>query len=252
MNWSMSLSTRWFEVDCDFGVWLLLPREIPEDLWPDDLSWALDHAQAVWNDSGQRHRRRDVKNLTKLLLHHRAFMAERAWAHVAYLHLPDPLMEPLVVSVSAWRAQGPRDEALRFYTCADLPGVDGPPEVAEFTTDGLGAGLRALSRPATLAPAYWARVKAGLKGMPDPQAPWILSYAWRVEDDTDLNLFLISPHGERVRGALADVDAFARGIRVVPDPDEGNADTGDGDELLIEARSYLDVLDRMEELTEGL
>ncbi|MFC5749739.1 hypothetical protein [Actinomadura rugatobispora] len=235
----MSMSTRWAEVDCDFGVWLLLPREIPPDLWPDDLSWAMDQAQAVWDDSGLRHRRRDVKNLVTLLLNYRSFMAGRAWSHMAYLHMPDPRMEPLAASVSVWRAQGERDDALRFYTGADLPGTDGPPEVAEFPTEHLGAGLRAMSRPATLRPSADA----------EEASATVLSYAWRVEDDTDVSLFLLSPDAARLREAVPDVDAFARGIRVVPDPEGEGAADEEEDEVLIEAPSYLHVLDRMEELT---
>jgi hypothetical protein len=246
------MSTRWVEVDCDFGVWLLLPREIPADLWPDDLSWAMDQAQAVWDDSGLRHRRRDVKNLVTVLLNYRAFMAGRAWSHLAYLHLPDPRVEPLAASVSLWRAQGERDEALRFYTGADLPGTDGPPEVLEFPTDHLGAGLRAISRPATLRAPAGAAGSGGADGGADggeaEASAAVLSYAWRVEDDTDVSLFLLSPHAERLREAVPDVDAFARGIRVVPDPEEEGAADGE-DEVLIEAPSYLHVLDRMEELT---
>lgn len=237
MIWSMSLSPHWAEVDCDFGTWVVLPRDIPQDVWPDERSWALETADACVADSGleyrsKRHRRRDVEELAATFLEYQAFMASRGWGHLAFLHLPDLRMAPLLAAVGVWRCEGKREEALRFYSGADDPGTAGEPTVDEFTTEHLGAGLRVLSYfPAVSAPGGPAAV---------------LSYAWRVEEyDTDLCLFVISPTANRLHDAVPDVDALARGIRAVPDPGDDPSEPEEPG-FAIDAPSYRLALEQLE------
>jgi hypothetical protein len=237
MLWSMEMSGHWVEIDPDHDVWLTLPSVFPLDRWQDDLSWAMDHAEAVWAATGRPYRRRHVKQMVKSLIQARAHMAQRAsWSHLSFLHLPDPMDRPMFLSVGVWRAQGEPDEMLRFYTCADLPRTLEPPEVEEFATEHLGTGLRVLT---------------GLASEPDSG---VLGYAWRVEDHTDLCLTVLGDK-ERLPEIRPDVDAFAKTIRVVPEPD-GEPDGPDGPdeldgedkedgeegELVLEATSLLQVI----------
>lgn len=236
MLWSMEMSSHWVEIEADPFAWLLMPPEFPIEIWQDDLSWAMDMSQAVWESSGIPRQRKHVKQLAKALIESRAYMVRRgAWSHMSYVYLPTPAVHPTFVSLGVWRAQGDREQALRFYSCADIPGTY---QVDEVTTDHLGTGMRAQS---------------AFQDEPDSR---ILGYAWRVGDHTDLCLTVMEDKSS-LPELIPDVDAFARQIRVVADEDDGNEANGgspgsDGEHtegggeddgpLIVEADSFLQVI----------
>ncbi|MFD0855724.1 hypothetical protein ACFQ07_26010 [Actinomadura adrarensis] len=213
MLWSMEMSSHWVEIEADPKSWLLLPSVFPIDRWQDDLAWAMDQADAVWDASGLPRRRKHLKQLAKALMISRAHMAQRgAWSHLSFVYLPDPTTRPMFLGVGVWRAQGERDEALRFYSCADAPGTK---EAEEITTEHLGTGLRALA------------------GLDDEPGGGVLGYAFRAGDHTDLCVTVMEDKG-RLPELIPDVDAFVQRIRVVSDEQgeqgEGSEGGGQGEE----------------------
>jgi hypothetical protein len=230
MLWSMEMSSHWVEIDADPDVWVALPSLFPLDRWPDELAWAMEQAEAIWLASGLPHRRKQVKQLVRALMDARAHMAQRAsWSHLTYLHLPEPTSRPVFVSVGVWRAQGDRDEALRFYACADLAGTPEAATVEEFATEHLGTGLRVLTE-------FASEPDGGLLG-----------YAWRVGDHTDLCVTVMDDKA-RLPEMIPNVDTLVRGIRVVSDPeepaesDEEPAENDEDGELVLEATSFVQVI----------
>ncbi|MGH3874367.1 MAG: hypothetical protein ACRDSR_23180 [Pseudonocardiaceae bacterium] len=200
----------WPEIDYDPAVWIELPMVWDEQTWPDHRAWARDLAEASWGDSGLVPAEYQVDNLALTL----ALFAEKLQsggplpAQHFFLHLPDPRMMPLQVCLGVWDAAGERDAALRELTGADDPEAVEPPLVEVFPTEHLGDGLRTLR---------YCPFDPGPGHPPDPAAIYAtLNYAWRVDGHgTDVRLFSSCPDLARLIPIIDDIDALARGIRIV-------------------------------------
>ncbi len=197
------------EIDYDPVVWIELPALWGEQTWPDHRAWARDLAEACWDDFDLAPGEYQVDNLALTL----TLLAERLQSDEVpgqyfFLHLPDPRMMPLQVCLGVGDAAGERDAALRELTNADDPEAVEPPIVDVFPTEHLGEGLRTMR---------YCPFDSGPDHPPEPGALYAaLNYAWRVdEQDTDVRLSTACPDLARLIQIIDDVDALARGIRIV-------------------------------------
>lgn len=204
----------WPEIDYDPAVWIELPRVWCEETWPDHRAWARDIAEACWGDFDLAPGPYAVDNLALTL----ALYAEKVEsgdlpAQDFFLHLPDPRLDPLLVSLGTWELEGERDEALRELTGADDPEAVEAPIVEPFATENLGRGLRTLR---------YCPFDPGPDHPPDPGALYAtLNYAWRVDEhDVDVRMFSSSPDIGRLIQVVDDIDGLARGVKIVPLPEE--------------------------------
>lgn len=200
----------WAEIDYDPAVWIELPRIWCEETWPDHRTWARDVAKEFWLASGLVPEEHAVDNLAlTLAMYAEKLQSGELPAQDFFLHLPDPRMMPLQVCLGVWDAEGERDATLRELTGADDPEAVEPPVVESFATEHLGEGLRTLR---------YCPFDPGPDHPPAPGALYAaLNYAWRVDEyDTDVRLFTSCPDLTRLVQIIDDVDALARGIRIVP------------------------------------
>lgn len=193
----------WAMASYDKRVWVPCPRGLPEG-W-DHERWAREFAAAWWGLSGLPHGEDELAKLTTLL----DYIYVSTWGpdseipcHLAFIHLPDPRMQPMPVYLAILEALNPKDEELRRLTRADDPAAMEPPVIDEFGTENLGAGLRVLR--------HW-------RGEDEGEVDAGLSYAWRSERyETDLRLFTATSDLGRLQRAIPDIDELARQISVVP------------------------------------
>jgi hypothetical protein len=198
------LASRKGEVDIDraalgHGIWIPCLPVFPEGYNRD--SWAADTAKTWWKKSGLRHRKKDVRLLTRALVAIHMDVYAAGHCHMAFIHEPDPRMLPLPVQLGIWAMAGEKDDALlQLVNAGDPDAVE--IVVQEFTTDHLGTGLRSQRQR---------------RGRREGEVDGYLDYAWRSEQcETDLRLFTFSWGLQRLELALPDIDALARAIRVVP------------------------------------
>ena len=198
----------WATVDYERTLWIPNVPALPDGC--DTSRWARDFAAAWWSMSGLPHGENEIARLEAQLACIRDGTYGHLPCHLAYIHLPDPRMDPLPVFLAILAMDGPRDAHLRLLTSADDPSAVRPPIVEEFSTDRLGTGLRVLR--------YFAG-EPGAAGSADGSPPGIcagLSYAWRSEQHaTDLLLFTASPDPGRLERAIPDIDELARQISVI-------------------------------------
>jgi len=189
----------WVKIDYDRTIWIPSLPIFPEGY--DLESWSLEFAQAWWDISGLKYGPADVARLTEMLREIHKGTYGHIPCHLAFVHLPDPRLMPLMLYAGIWELEGERDEQLRRLTRADDPEAVEPPIVDEFTTDKLGVGLR------TLRYAHLDDGKALYAA---------LNYAWRSEaHETDVRLFTSSEDLGRLQRAIPDIDDFARAITVI-------------------------------------
>lgn len=122
----------------------------------------------------------------------------RVPCHQIWVYLRDPAVPPLPVLIGIWKMQGERTARLRYLSGAgDTAGVR-PPDVAEFATDRLGAGLRAIR--------YRNR---------NDRVVAALAYAFRAEEfETEVQVSAATPDLRQLGNALGDIDEFVRGLTV--------------------------------------
>lgn len=199
----------WAKVDYNRKLWIPCLAAMPDGY--DTNRWAREFSAAWWSMSGLPHGGNELARLEAQLGYIRENTYGHLPCHLAFIHLPDPRLNPLPVYLAILAAGGDRSSRLRLLTRADDPAAVEPPIVEEFSTDRLGAGLRVL-RHFTGSP--------GVPDMTDGQTPEIyggLGYAWRSEEyETDLRLFTASPDLGRLQGAISDIDELARQISVIP------------------------------------
>jgi hypothetical protein len=130
--------------------------------------------------------------------------------HDMYLQIPDPRLVPLPAYIANITAEGDREARLRMLSMADDPAAIEPPVVEEFTTEGMGTGLRVL-RHFKLGDG--ADPPDDRAGGAEGQIGVGLSYAWRSEQyATDVRLFSNADDWGRLQRAIPDLDALARSL----------------------------------------
>lgn len=175
----------WARVDYKRTLWIPCLAAMPDGY--DTNRWAHDFSAAWWSMSGLPHGENEIARLEAQLAYIRDNTYGHLPRHLAFIHLPDPRLNPLPVYLAILAAHGPRAAQLRLLTSADDPSAARPPIVEEFSTGRLGTGLRVL-RHFTDEP-----IPDSADGMP-PEIYAGLSYAWRSERyETDLLLFTASP-----------------------------------------------------------
>jgi hypothetical protein len=178
-------------------IWIPCMPVLPED--PE--SWAEETAEVWWALSSLKPKRRQLRGLVRGLAARLLAIREEIYAtglcQMAFLHLPDPRVDPLPLQFGIWEMRGQREERLR-----ELVGAGHPedPAAEEITTDLLGTGLRYLR--------HWPSHDASGSR---------LSYAWRSESRaTDLCAFTSFRDTERIVQAIPDIDALLRVTAIVP------------------------------------
>lgn len=156
--------------------WIPAPAIMPDGY--DQHRWAREFASAAWAESGLSYGPDQVARLEAQL----ALLYEGSYGripcHDMYIQIADPRLVPLPAYIANIAAEGDREARLRMLSMADDPDAIGPPVVEEFTTDGMGTGLRVLRhfKLGDNADPPDDRA-AGTQG----QIGVSLSYAWRSE-----------------------------------------------------------------------
>ena len=187
----------WIKVAFDPRYWIPCPYQFPPGMDLD--SWATGMSQGWWEQSGLTYQDASVEQLATMLrlLHERGYAAVPA--HQIWIYLREPAIPPLPVHIGIWKQEGDRRARLREFTGADDKASARKPQVAEFTTDSLGAGLRVMR--------YRKRPSGALVG--------VLCYAFRSEEfETDVSVTIASPDLRELMTATEDIDQFIHGITV--------------------------------------
>lgn len=201
--WGLASRKGWVNIDQEYLVrmsWVPCPPFFPGG--EDCQSWAAESAALWWRSSRSPYGREEVGHLAEVFAAIHQDLYAAGHCHQALIHLPDPRMVPLPAQIGVWAMEGERDEMLRTLVYADGPEAIEPPIVSEFTTERLGAGLKAL------------HYRHGPDGK---SVHGYLNYAWRSEQyETDLRLFTFCDDLSRLQRAMPDIDDLARAIEVVP------------------------------------
>lgn len=199
----LTSATGWAKVDYDRGKWIPCLAAMPDGY--DTARWAREFSAAWWAMSGLPHTENDMARLEAQLAVIRDSTYGHILCHLAFIHLPDPRLDPLPVFLAILGATGERDTQLRTLTMVNDPAAVRPAIVEEFRTDRLGSGLRVMRYCAEDPTSDTPEVYAGL------------SYAWRSEQfQTDLRLFTACPDLGRLQRAIPDIDELARSITAIP------------------------------------
>jgi hypothetical protein len=192
----------WVSIDYDERTWIPCPPVFPAGI--DRESFAAGVARIWWEQSGIRHKPSDVGRLAEMLSMIHEGTYGKIPCHLAFIHLPDPRLLPLVLYVGVWEAVGDKNEQLRMFCHAADPEAVERPVAEEFTTDRLGTGLRVIR----------------YRNLPDGALYAGLAYAWRsAEYETDLLLNTSSEDLGRLQRAILDIEDLARATSVIPQPD---------------------------------
>jgi len=182
----------WIKTRYDQSVWIPILPVFPDGY--DVKSYSAEYAEEWWKASGLPHTGVDVLRLFHLLVEAHEGTYGHIPCHLAFAHLPDPRLMPLLLYVGIWEATGVRDERLRMWCLAGDPGAVEPPVVEEFATDSLGTGLRVMRYRHHEDGALYAALR----------------YAWRSEEfQTDLVLNTTAEDLGRLHRAIPDIEAFA-------------------------------------------
>lgn len=195
---SLTSKKGWVSIGYDRTVWIPCLATFPDGY--DRESYAAEFAQLWWDASGLRYGPVDLARLTTMISEIHQGIYGHIACHMAFIHLPDPRLMPLVLYVGIWESDGEQGEQLRMLTHADDPAAVEPPIVEEFTTGKLGTGLRTMR----------------YRHLDDGSLYAGLSYAWRCpEYETDVLLFTSAEDLGRLQRAIPDIDEFARAMTVI-------------------------------------
>lgn len=122
----------------------------------------------------------------------------RVPCHQMWIYMRNPVVPPLPVLICNWKMQGERATRLRHLSGADDAASTRPPDVTEFVTDHLGAGIRAL---------HYREREGGIVAL--------VGYAFRSEEfETDVQISAATSGLEQLENALGDIEEFIRDITV--------------------------------------
>jgi hypothetical protein len=164
----------------------------------DDDPWAEEVAAAWWQQSRRPYTATAIGQLAAMFRYVQEHGYARVPCHQIWMYLRDPAVPPLPVHIGIWKAYGDRAQQLRQLSGADDPASSRPPDITEFTTGSLGAGVRALH--------YRMREKGVLA---------MLGYAFRVETyATDLQIMATTSDLRHLATATPDIEDFIKTITV--------------------------------------
>jgi hypothetical protein len=190
----------WVRIRYDQSIWIPILPVFPEGY--NLTSYATEFAEERWEGSGFPHTPVDVLRLFHLLVEAHESTYGHIPCHLAFAHLPDPRLMPLLLYVGIWAAAGDREERLRMLCLANDEGAVELPIVEEFSTGSLGRGLRVMR----------------YRNHEDGTLYAALRYAWRSEDlQTDLVLNATAEDLGRLQRAIPDIENFARATTIIPD-----------------------------------
>lgn len=196
---SLTSKKGWVSIDYDKTIWIPCLPVFPAGY--DRESFFAEVAEFWWNASELPHTQVDVARLSAMLSETHQGIYGKVPCHLAFIHLPDPRLIPLVLYVGIWEPEGDRDERLRLLCHADDAGAVERPVAEEFATDKLGKGLRVIR----------------YRHLPDGSLYAGLSFAWRSDEyETDLLLSASAEDLGRLQRAIGDIEAFARATSIIP------------------------------------
>lgn len=191
----------WVRIGYDKTVWIPCLPVFPAGY--DRESYSSEVARLWWDASTLPHTQVDVARLSAMLSEIHQGIYGKIPCHLAFIHLPDPRLIPLVLYVGIWESAGERDEQLRLLCHADDADAVERPVADEFTTEELGQGLRVIR----------------YRHLPDGSLYAGISYAWRSEQyETDLVLSATAEDLARLQRAIPDIEEFAQATSVIPQP----------------------------------
>jgi hypothetical protein len=195
---SLTSKKGWVRIGYDQKIWIPCLAIFPEGY--DRESYSAEFARLWWAMSGLDHSPVDVERLSHMLAAIHEGIYGQIPCHLAFVHLPDPRLMPLVLYVGVWESDGDQEEQLRMLCLAgDTEAVE-PPMVDEYATDSLGTGLRVMR----------------YRHLDDGSLYAGLSYAWRSEEyETDLLLFASAEDLGRLQRAIPDIEEFARVTSII-------------------------------------
>jgi len=196
---SLTSKKGWVRIGYDKTAWIPCLPVFPAGY--DRESYSSEVAQVWWEASGLPHEAVDTQRLAAMIAEiHKSTYGEIP-CHLAFIHLPDPRLMPLVLYVGIWESTGDRDEQLRLLCHADDAEAVERPLADEFSTGNLGTGMRVIR----------------YRHLPDGALYAGLSYAWRSEQyETDLLLSASCEDLARLQRAIPDIEAFAAATSIIP------------------------------------
>jgi hypothetical protein len=101
----------WIQVDFNPDIWIPCPPVFPDGM--NRESWAAEYSRAWWDSTGRKNSKREISLLAETL----SSIQENAYrllpCHLAFIHLPNPAMTPLLVCYAVWPALGERQRQQR-------------------------------------------------------------------------------------------------------------------------------------------
>ncbi|MEU6853373.1 hypothetical protein ABZ901_26040 [Actinacidiphila alni] len=206
------VTDNWAAVDYDRDVWFPIPIVFEGTKWADAAEWAFDYAGDRVRRAGHELTKKVVKKevlpFAQSLVVARHELAGKAAAHKLFFDCRDSTKIPVAVGIGLWKRVGTREEAFQYYGYWGAETATTQPAAEWFETEALGTGVRAL----------WSGYseESGQPGRYD-QA----NYVFRDDGfDTDVHIFTYAWDHQRFLDVLPDLDALARAVRCVPDPDK--------------------------------
>jgi hypothetical protein len=126
-------------------IWVPCPATFPEG--EGAASWASESARWWWDNSGLKHRQRDVAFLAETFagIHQIIYSPESGLPlHFAVLHLP-AIIGPLPVMFGVWPTVGDPETQMKILTGTGHPELLRPAIAEEFRTERLGSGQKSLA-----------------------------------------------------------------------------------------------------------
>jgi hypothetical protein len=196
---SLTSKKGWVSIGYDRTLWIPCLPAFPQGY--DRESFFAEVAELWWEASELPHTQVDVARLSAMLSELHQGIYGKIPCHLAFIHLPDPRLIPLVLYVGIWESTGERDEQLRLLCHADDAEAVERPVADEFATEKLGNGLRVIR----------------YRHLPDGALYAGLGYAWRSDEyETDLLLSASSEDLARLQRAIPDIEEFARATSIIP------------------------------------
>ena len=184
-------------LEADLDVWVGLPEEWGEDTYPDHASWARETAEAVWTGTAASPGfGPDGLALTlAMMVEQLPLQADfrRTWFWV-----PEPSVDVLPVMVDLFQAEDSAEATFAELADVGAEAVE-PPVVEPFDFPHLGEG-RSLLR-------Y-------VRGHDDDLV--LARHLYVRARDLDLHLHLATVDLPTAHRAMSDVEALARGARLLP------------------------------------
>jgi hypothetical protein len=188
----------WVRADGDIRFWIACPPPLTDERDNDDDPWAEDAAAAWWELSERAYTATAIGQLAAMFRYVQEHGYARVPCHQIWIYLRDPAVPPLPVHIGIWKTHGDRDQQLRQLSGADDPASSRPADVAEFSTDNLGTGVRAL---------HYRMRERGVLAM--------LGYAFRAEIyATDIQIMATTRDLRHLATATPDIEAFIETITV--------------------------------------